>query len=253
LQLHTRTDGDGPPVVLLHGLLGSNENLGGIARGLGGEYGLIGMDLRNHGRSPHGTPMDYATMAGDVRTALQAEGIQQARFVGHSMGGKVAMELALGSPEWVERLVVLDIAPIAYERRHDATLEALHGLEPATLGSRQEADDRLAAAVPNAAVRQFLLKNLARNGDRYAWRIPLETIRAAYPDIAAAPPSPGPYDGPALFLRGADSDYVPADAAGAVRARFPQARIETLTGAGHWPHVEQPAACLAAIRSFLAE
>jgi esterase len=130
LQLHIRTHGDGAPVVLLHGLLGSNENLGGIARGLGGEYGLIGMDLRNHGRSPHGTPMDYATMAGDVRTALQAEGIQQARMVGHSMGGKVAMELALGSPEWVERLVVLDIAPIAYERRHDATLEALHGLEP---------------------------------------------------------------------------------------------------------------------------
>ena len=251
MKLHIRTLGEGPPVILLHGLFGSNENLGGLARALADDHLVIGMDLRNHGRSPHGTPIDYATLAEDVRETMDAEGIERADVIGHSMGGKAAMELALAKPDRVRRLVIIDIAPIAYEGRHDDELGAMRGLDLAAVRSRADADRALAGQVPNAAVRQFLLKNLVRVDGGFAWRIPLEIIEHEYADIAAAPPSPGPYEGPALLLRGAASGYVPASAEPAIHERFPNARIETIADAGHWPHVEQPEAVLDRIVRFL--
>lgn len=253
MELHLRRQGGGAPLVLLHGLFGSNENLGGVARALADEFAVHALDLRNHGRSPHGDAMDYATMAGDVRDTLEALGLERAAVLGHSLGGKTAMELALSSPERVERLVVADIAPVAYDRRHDQELEALHALELDGLRSRKDADAALADVIPSTAVRQFLLKNLVRADGGFAWRIPLDTIYAEYEHIAAAPPSSGPFEGPALFIRGGASDYLPDAAGPAIRERFPNARIETIPGAAHWVHVDAPEAFVELVREFLKE
>lgn len=253
MELHSRLHGHGPPLVLLHGLFGSNENFGAVARALAGGFTIYGLDLRNHGRSPHGEAMDYAALAADVRDTMDGHALSSAHVLGHSLGGKTAMELALSHPERVRRLVVVDIAPVAYPPRHDVELEAMRGLEPDTITSRREADDRLADAVPDPGVRQFLLKNLVRAGAGFAWRIPLETIVEQYPQIAAAPPSPGRYDGPTLFVRGGESDYLPDDAERVIRQRFPAARIGTVAGAGHWVHVEAPERFVELVRGFLEE
>jgi esterase len=251
MELHYRRAGDGPPLVLLHGLFGSNENLGNVARELATDFTVIGLDLRNHGRSPHGPAMDYGTMAGDVADTLSALGLDSCALLGHSLGGKTAMELALSEPDRVERLIVADIAPVAYDRRHDQELEALHSLDLDAIASRRDADEALADAIPGPAIRQFLLKNLARGEDGFRWRIPLDTIYGEYADIAAAPPSPGPYEGPVLFIRGGNSDYVSDDDEPVIRERFPDARIETIPGANHWVHVDAPGAFVKLIREFL--
>lgn len=251
LQLHSRSTGSGPAIVLLHGLFGSNENLGGLARAFAGEYRTVGIDLRNHGRSPHGEAMDYATMAGDVAQTMNALEIQRPVVIGHSVGGKVAMELALGYPDGVRGLAVLDIAPIPHARRHDTELRALQRIDLTQIGSRRDADAALQPDIPHPGIRQFLLKNLERGQQGLHWRIPLATIAAAYDQLASAPPSAGPYTGPALFLRGRNSDYVPDTALSEIRRRFPQAQVETIDKVGHWLHVEAEAAVTERIRRFL--
>ena len=251
MELHTRVAGNGPALVLLHGLFGSNENLGGVARALADRYTVYGMDLRNHGRSPHADSMDYAEMAADVRDTLDAYGLDAATVLGHSLGGKTAMELALSAPERVSALIVVDIAPIVYDRRHDQELEALHELDLSAVRSRGDADAALADPIPNPAIRQFLLKNLSRTDNGFTWRIPLETIHAEYAEIAATPPSQGPYNGPVLFIRGGNSDYLPEEAEPAIRERFPDARIETIPDAAHWVHVDAPEAFREVLNGFL--
>jgi len=253
MELHARVVGDGPPLILLHGLFGSNENLGGVARALSDRFSVYGLDLRNHGRSPHGRRMDYTTLANDVRETMDAHALDSAIVLGHSLGGKTAMELALSAPERVARLVAVDIAPIDYDRRHDQELDALHGLDLATIRSRRDADEALTEQIPTTAIRQFLLKNLVRGEDGFEWRVPLDTIYAEYEHIAAAPASEGPYKGPALFVRGGRSDYLPADAKPAIHQRFPNARIETIPDAAHWVHVDAPEAFLKLVRRFLTD
>ena len=252
MQLHTRTAGQGAPVVLLHGLFGSHENLGVLARDLATDHSVYGMDLRNHGRSPHADAMTLAAMAADVIKTMDAHELGSATLLGHSLGGKVAMEIALTMPERVDGLIVLDIAPVAYTRGHDTELDAMLGLDLEGLASRADADRTLAAEVPNPAVRQFLLKNLVRAGDGFAWRIPLQTIADEYASIATAP-SGGRFDGPALFIRGGASNYVTTDHETAIHKHFPQARIETIEGAAHWLHVEQPEKVVALARALIAE
>jgi len=195
--------------------------------------------------------MDYVDMAADVRDTLDAHGLDAATVLGHSLGGKTAMELALSAPERVSGLVAVDIAPIAYDRRHDQELEALHELDLSAVRSRGDADAALADPIPNPAIRQFLLKNLSRTDNGFTWRIPLETIYAEYAKIAAAPPSAGPYDGPTLFIRGGNSDYLPEEAETTIHERFPQARIETIPDAAHWVHVDAPEAFLDLLNDFL--
>ena len=242
MELFTRQTGDsGPHVILLHGLFGSHENLGVLARGLAAHCRVHAMDLRNHGRSPHAATMTYPEMAADVRTTMDAHDLQQAVIIGHSMGGKVAMELALTDPDRVADLVVLDIAPVAYPRSHDTELAAMQALETSLLATRGEADQALAEALPNPAIRQFLLKNLIRADGGFAWRIPLDTIANAYPDLLAAP-SAGTSEHPALFIRGGASDYVSSEHEREIRARFHAATVETIADAAHWVHIEAPAA-----------
>jgi len=252
MQLYTRTQGTGPAVVALHGLFGSNENLGVIARALSDACTIYAMDLRNHGRSPSGDAMDYPTLAADVRDTMDAYALGSAVLLGHSLGGKTAMQLALSYPKRVRQLIVIDIAPIDHGRRHDRELEAMRSLDLCALSSRAEADRALAPSIPEAEIRQFLLKNFVRSRrGGFGWRIPLDTIAMGYSDIAAAPTGAQPYTGATLFIRGGVSDYMPPEADTDIRTWFPNARIETIADAAHWVHVDQEEQILQLIRAFI--
>lgn len=249
--LHAMEAGAGPPVALLHGLFGAAGNFAAIQRRLGATRRVIAFDLRNHGASPHDPAMSYAAMAEDVLDSLAALGVPEAALVGHSMGGKVAMRAALLRPDRVERLLVADIAPVRYDPAFRAIADAMLALPLAPGLTRAAADAALAPAVPDPAVRGFLLQNL-RLGPAPAWRIGLREIAAGLPDIEGwDAPHGARYDGPVLMLRGERSDYVRPEHRPAVRALFPTARFTALRGAGHWLHADAPDAFLEVAQAFL--
>jgi pimeloyl-ACP methyl ester carboxylesterase len=250
--LKSAISGDGPPVILLHGLFGAAKNLGVIARALSDGAQVIALDLRNHGDSPHAAGMDYTTMADDVAETAAAMGVAAAAVVGHSMGGKVAMSLALRRAGLVSRLAVLDIAPISYDHDHGDYVRAMQGLKLRPALSRAKADEALAAAIPDPSLRAFLMNNLVL-GAKPRWRLGLAEILEAMPALVgwADPPGWRPYEGPALFLRGADSDYVPSAASLDIQIRFPAVREQSIAEAGHWLHAEKPDQVIAALKEFL--
>lgn len=241
VKLNTRVEGVGPDLILLHGLFGAGDHLGGIRRRLAPNFRVHVPDLRNHGRSGHAASMSYPEMAADLAAYMEREGLERASFLGHSMGGKVAMELALSKPARVERLIVADIAPVDYPPHHEEVREALENLDPGAVASRREADRELARWIEQAGVRQFLLTNLVPDDENgFRWRFNLGGILGDYESIMAAPDARGPFAGPTLFLRGGASDYIKEDYREAVLTRFPAARLKVIPEAGHWLHVEQP-------------
>jgi pimeloyl-ACP methyl ester carboxylesterase len=250
--LNTLISGDGPPVILLHGLFGAARNLGVIARGLAPDYRVVALDLRNHGDSPNAAGMTYAAMAEDVLETAGALGLHRLPVIGHSMGGKTAMTLALSRPDVVSRLAVLDIAPIPYRHEYDDYVRAMRALPLTADLTRHAADEWLAAAVPDRSLRAFLLNSLVL-GEQPHWRLGLPEIAAAMPDLVnwTDPPGWQPYPGPALFLRGANSLYVQPEAETLIDARFPNAARQTIEGAGHWLHAEKPQQVIAALKDFL--
>jgi len=256
VELNYSIQGEGPPLLILHGLYGSGSNWGSHAKWLAEHFRVILPDLRNHGRSPHHPDMSYPAQAADLLALLDRLDIDQALVLGHSMGGKAAMTLALRHPRRVRALVAADIAPVSYrdqDHGHDCIIQALRALPVADVCSRDEADRLLAEAIPEKMVRQFLLTNLQRVGDRYAWRIPLDILADQLPAIQDFPALEGSYQGPALFVHGADSDYVTEANIPRIRALFPAARIAAVAGAGHWLHVQQPAGFAAQVRTFLEQ
>jgi esterase len=242
--------GEGPPVVLLHGLFGAARNFGAIQRAIAPRFRVIALDMRNHGASPHAADMVYPTLAADVRETLLARGIEQAAVVGHSMGGKAAMALALQWPALVGRLLVADIAPVPYEHGNTAIADAMQAIELTPSLTRQQADAALVAAVSRPDIRAFLLQNL-RFGATPHWRIGLPEITAAIPDLEGWIDLPGSYDGPALFVSGADSGYVLPEHRPVIRKLFPAARFVAVKNAGHWLHADNPAGFLAVLEAFL--
>lgn len=241
-----------PIVVILHGLFGSGRNWAGIAGRLAETCHVIALDLRNHGASFWAESMSYAEMAADVLAFLDARGLARVALLGHSMGGKVAMCAALRRPERVARLIVADIAPVAYPPGHLAYVEALHRLDLDGLKGRAEAERRLAPAVPDRDTRLFLLQNLVREDGRFRWRINLTAIARDLAGLAGfAPPPRARYEGPALFVTGARSGYVRPEHREAIRHLFPHAHLVTLREAGHWLHAEQPEAFLRTVQPFL--
>lgn len=259
VQLHHRISGDGEPLILLHGLFGSLDNLGVIARGLQDQWQIHALDQRNHGRSGQAETMTYPQMAEDVLAYMDAQGIAKARVLGHSMGGKVAMQMALMAPERVVGIIVADISPVTYPPRHDQVLAGLKALDTSGIRSRQDADKALADYVEEAGVRQFLLKNLvpvaseeqADAGARYRWRINLPVIDRSYGELSAAPEGQGPYEGPVLFIKGADSAYIQTRHREAITGLFPHADLRVIEGTGHWLHAEKPDTFVALCRRFL--
>ncbi|RKR06239.1 esterase [Kushneria sinocarnis] len=249
---HTDTGGDGPILVILHGLFGSLDNWRSHIRVWQEQYRVIAMDLRNHGRSPHAEGMSYDAMAQDVLAVLDQLDIRECFLLGHSIGGKLAMTLARQQADRIAGLIVADIAPVAYEHGHDDIFRAMHAAEDAQPESRREADEAMTTAIGTPAIRQFLSTNLVRDEwGVLGWRVGLEQIEADYAALAAAPAGEAPYPGPALVLRGDRSDYVPDSTHEAIMAVLPHASIETLNGAGHWLHAEQPEAFRQAVDRFL--
>ena len=241
VELAASVRGEGPALILLHGLFGAGDNLGGIRRRLEHAFELHSLDLRNHGRSPHTESMGYPEMAADVLAYMDSAGLEQASVLGHSMGGKVAMEMALEQPPRVERLIVADIAPVAYEAHHDRIREALQRFDPAGVRSRREADNELAHWIDTSGVRQFLLTNLVpRDGGGFSWRMNVDGILACYEQIVGAQPAQGRYEGPTLFIRGEQSDYIQESHREVVERLFPNAQLRVIPQAGHWLHAEKP-------------
>jgi esterase len=253
MRLQSLEAGQGPPLILLHGLFGSARNWGAVQKALAGDYRVVALDLRNHGASPHAPGMDYAAQAADVAETLAALGIKRAVVLGHSMGGKAAMMLALTRPELVDRLIVADIAPRPYPPALRAVVAALQALPLHARLTRQEADQALRAAVPEAPLRSFLLQNLRFEAAPPSWRIGLAEIAAAMPEIEDFAPPPGArFEGPVLAMAGALSPYIRAEDHAAFRALFPRISFASIPRAGHWLHAENPEGFLAALKAFLA-
>jgi pimeloyl-ACP methyl ester carboxylesterase len=249
--LAAREAGGGPPLCLLHGLFGAARNFGGLQRRLAAQFRVIALDLRNHGASPHAPGMSYGTMAEDVRETLAAMGALPAMILGHSMGGKVAMRLALERAEAVRALVVADIAPVLYPPHHREMAAAMLALPLAPGLTRQSADAALADTVPEPQVRGFLLQNLI-TGETPSWRNGLAETAVAMPDIVDFPVPPGArYEGPALFVAGARSDYIRPEHRPIIRTLFPAARFATVPNAGHWLHADNLEGLLAVVQPFL--
>ncbi len=248
--LNTIQSGEGPPVVLLHGLFGAARNWGAIQRAIAPRFRAIAMDMRNHGDSPHAPSMRYEVLAADVAETLTELGVETAAVVGHSMGGKAAMALALLHPDRIGRLLVADIAPVPYRHDNSAIAQAMAAIPLTPALTRQDADAALAGAVPRADIRAFLLQNF-RFGPNPHWRIGLPSIAAGIPDLEGWAGLPGCYNGPSLFVTGADSDYVRPEHRPAIRSQFPAARFVAVKGAGHWVHADNPAGFVSVLEAFL--
>jgi pimeloyl-ACP methyl ester carboxylesterase len=252
LSLAVAEQGEGPPVLILHGLFGSARNWATIAKRLAERYRVLAVDLRNHGDSPHAPSMSYDEMAEDVLSLIRERGLGPPAIVGHSMGGKVAMVAALLRPDSVSRLAVVDVAPVAYRGTLRAYADAMLGLDIAGPARRAAIDAALAESIPEPGIRAFLLHNLAPDGDGFRWRPNLPAIAAAIEGISSFPDIEGSYPGPALFIRGERSDYVVPGYEPRIRRLFARAQIVAIAQSGHWIHAEQPAAFLAALEPFLA-
>ncbi|WP_212525107.1 alpha/beta fold hydrolase [Actibacterium sp. MT2.3-13A] len=240
---------DQPPLLIAHGLYGSGRNWGVLAKRLSDERQVIAVDMRNHGDSPWFDSHTYPEMAADLAEVIEAHG-GRADVLGHSMGGKTSMVLALTRPELVNRLIVADIAPVAYGHTQIRYIHAMRAVDLSSVAKRSDAAAQLAPHVEDPALRAFLLQSLDVKGKR--WRLNLDALEAAMPGIVGWPDPQGRFDGPTLFLTGAASDYVRAEHRPAIRALFPKARFAKIPGAGHWLHADKPREFEAAVRAWLA-
>ena len=254
MDLNHKIFGEGPPLIIMHGLFGMLDNWQTLGKRWAEDYTVILVDLRNHGRSPHTEVHDYPSMATDLMEFMGRKGLYQAHILGHSMGGKTAMQVALHYPDFVDKLIVVDIAPKSYQGGHEIILEALQELNLSTVTERDEADAALQARIDSYGIRQFLLKNLSRkkNGG-YRWKMNLPVLVDHYEDVLANIEDGEAFEGPALFVRGDRSRYVPDEDIPEILDLFPFARVETITEAGHWVHAEQPDALFETVSAFLAE
>ncbi|QTL34756.1 alpha/beta fold hydrolase [Pseudoalteromonas viridis] len=244
--------GSAEPVVLLHGLFGSLENLNIIARALSESFTVINLDLRNHGQSFKSDVMDYPSMAQDVLTLLDHLEIDKAHLVGHSMGGKVAMQVAMLDENKINKLVVMDIAPVDYHPRHDAIIQALNAVAATPVASRSEADTVMQTYIEEQGVRGFLLKSLAKDEQGVlTWRFNLAVIEANYDKIISNINTTHSCLCDTLFLKGNNSDYILAEHRDAIMQSFSNARAKIIQGAGHWLHAEKPQAVNRSIIDFI--
>lgn len=252
MQLNHQINGSGEPLIILHGLFGSLENWGAQVKTLSQTFSVITVDLRNHGRSPQSSEISYPLMAEDLRNLITDLDLTTPHILGHSMGGKVAMQLANELDPPIGRLIVADIAPVSYPRQHNAVFDGLFSIPLEQLKSRQEADKYLSEHVPEPAVRAFLLKNLYRNSEKqFQWRMNLQALYEQYDEIGSAPKITAPFTGKTLFIKGGQSDYLLAEHQSEILKRFPQASYKIIEGTGHWPHAEKPELFSRLVENFL--
>lgn len=240
------------PLLILHGMYGNQGNWAWHARALASEFSVYALDARNHGQSAHAATMTLSEMAQDVAETMDALGLHSAHLLGHSMGGKIAMLLALQQPARVRSLIVVDIAPVAYPRGDIQVLEGLCALELASLRSRAEADVALSAQVRAKGVRDFLLANLQKSASgTFSWRFNLPVLKQFFPEIIGWPHTGRTYPGPVLFIKGANSDYILPEHQESTLSQFPGATIKIVAGAGHWVHSEKPETFQKLVGNFL--
>ncbi len=240
-----------PALLIVHGLFGSARNWGVIARRMAATRDVIAVDMRNHGESPRHDSHSYPDLADDLAGVIAAQGAPM-DVMGHSMGGKAAMQLALTKGDLVNRLVVADIAPVAYGHDQTRHIEAMRALDLTGLTSRTEADRRLAETVDDAGLRAFFLQSLDLKSDPPRWRLNLDVLEAEMAKIVGWPGTKGRFDGPTLFLSGGESSYVRPEYRDDIRALFPAARFARIPGAGHWLHAEKPREFEETLRVFLS-
>lgn len=252
MRLHFQVRGEGQPLVILHGLLGSLDNWQSMSKRLAALRRAFSLDLRNHGHSPHVGVMNYAVMAQDVREFCEEQGLHAPDVLGHSMGGKVAMALAARYPDAIEKLLVVDIAPKAYPPAHRPLLLAMRGIDLREYKSFGEIDAALAPAIADTAVRQFVMKNLARDScGEFRWRIGLDEIIYNYGALTEAVVVEKPFPRPTCFIRGEHSSFVEDNDFAAIREVFPRAELKTIPRAAHWIHAEAADEFYAAVAQFL--
>ncbi len=251
--LNYKTFGKGEPLVVLHGLFGSLDNWQSIAKTWANDYQVVLVDLPNHGKSYHTDSFSYDQMATAVLELCDHLKFDSINLLGHSMGGKTAINFAVNYPDRIKKLIVVDIAPKAYPPHHDEILEGLHSLNPNELSSRKEADEKLALKIENVGVRLFLLKNLKRNDQGgYEWKMNLPLLTESVSSVIGTNKIPFPISTPTLFVRGGQSNYILDSDFDFIFENFPNAAIETIENAGHWVHAEQPEQLDQLVTSFLS-
>lgn len=252
MELNYKEFGQGDPLIILHGLFGTLDNWQTLAKKFAKDYTVFIVDQRNHGRSPHIDHIDYPSMANDLQHFMESNWIYKAHILGHSMGGKTAMEFALNYSDMVDKLIVVDIAPKKYAPRHQTIFDALFSVKLEEVNNRKEAEAILTPQIESYGVRQFLLKNLSRNkAGGYEWKMNLPIIYKHYQDILDDVNTENIFEGPSLFIDGADSEHIQDADHSLIKSRFPNAQIETIVNAGHWVHADQPMALLNTVSSFL--
>ncbi len=255
MELNFKTFGAGEPIIILHGLFGTLDNWQTLAKELANHFSVFIVDHRNHGRSPHTFGMyNYMLLADDLKTFMEQQWIYKARLIGHSMGGKTVMQMALNHPDMVEKLCVVDIAPKQYGGGHETILDAMRSLDLTLLKDRHEAQVHLSKTIKEQGVVQFLLKNLTRNHDgTYSWKMNFKNLDENYQNILNDIEDTGIYDGQTLFVKGENSDYIEVDSENRIRSLFPKAQIQTIKNAGHWVHADQPQQLLESVLRFMTE
>ena len=251
---HRQLSDVGEPLVLIHGLFGSLENLGVIAKQLANEYAVYALDLPNHGRSAHTTgTISLLSMTEAVVEWMDTVGLSRAHFLGHSLGGKVGMEIALRYPERVNKLIVADISPIAYSRRHDDVFAAFRAVDLSRVKTRLDADQFMRPHVAELSTRSFLLKNLDKADSGWQWRINVEGLIASYEHLIDANVQDRPaFTEPVLFIKGEHSPYILPEHRDSILRLFPQASVKVINGTQHWLHAEKPDIFSGIVRRFLS-
>lgn len=240
MKLFYRELGQGQPMVIMHGIFGSSDNWLTQARMFSANYHVFSLDLRNHGQSPHDDEFDYPVMVEDLKNFIAEHNLSDPIVLGHSMGGKVAMNFALAHPDLLSKLIVVDIAPKPYNLEHYVILDGLKAIPIDRLTSRTEADEILSGFVPEADVRQFLLKNLQRKQEGgFTWKINLAAVDKNLPNIGVDLEEKGIFKKPTLFIRGLNSSYIRETDFERIKLIFPSAVIESLD-TGHWVQAEKP-------------
>lgn len=254
MNLHSRSYGLGAPLIILHGLLGSLDNWATLAKKLGERFHVYAFDARNHGRSSHSEKMNYDVMVEDLHLFMRQHDIPAAYLLGHSMGGKTVMHFAVAHPDMVTKLIVIDMAPKAYIRKHDHIFEALSSLDLKKFSARKEVDEALANKIPEFPTRQFLLKNLARaESGNFQWKMNLRVLKEHYNELSKALPTSAVCKKPALFVNGGKSSYVTEDDRPLIKHHFPNSLILTIKSAGHWIHADAPVELERIVVRFLTD
>lgn len=263
MELFFRKYGEGPPLIIIHGLYGSSDNWVSIGRKLAENFEVYLIDQRNHGNSPHSIDHNYHLLKDDLKEFMDSQSIEKAIIIGHSMGGKTAMFFAAEYPERVSHLIIADISPRSYKTTnssqllsHNTIIKAMFNIDFYGITSRDEIDDILAKSIPEKRIRQFLLKNVNRTKDNeYSWSLNIKTIKNELGNIMEGLDENQPEitGFPVLFLKGEKSEYIQQEDENQIYRIFPYADIETIPNAGHWMHAEQPEIFLQKVRDFILQ